>query len=389
MKKKLFFFALLSYFSICYPAAQNVVKIEVNPKELLYGECKLNDLVESIEYTPLETNDKCLIGQIANFDITERYIVVYCSKSEKIYLFHRNGRFICQVGSRGGGPGEYLNITGLFIDEIRNRIIIMSRYQRKQLNYDLKGKFTDDKSMDEKTADGLYRRMYNDHFFINTLNYNGNVPFAYEIRDFNLQLITENIKTVYFENPIITMIGSPHNYIYNNKIHTKELSLNDTIYTIENDYSFKPKYIINAGRYEVTKDLRAESDGPTFLKRSQDYVSFREFYETKDKLLIHYHFGNAISYYAYFDNNSRKTLYFKSEYGIPNDYDGGLDFWPKRQDNQYCISFYDAYKIKEHKGNNNQLKPKGSAETISRFEQIYQNLDEEDNPVMVIVKLKK
>ena len=210
---KLLFISLI----ICtsrYSIAQSVVKVEVTPLERSSGECRLSNFAETIEYIPLETNDKCLIGQIVFFDVSENYIVTYCIKSESIYLFHRNGHFICQVSNKGDGPKDFLTVYGLFIDEKSKRIIIIDGFKQKQLSYDLTGGFINSEPINAKESIGLYRRLHNGFFFISTPNYNGNVPFAYEIRDVNFKLITENIKTVYYERgPTINMMGVPfHKY---------------------------------------------------------------------------------------------------------------------------------------------------------------------------------
>ena len=383
---RLFLIGLLLFISH-YCVAQDVVKIVVNPYELPSGECKLSDLAESIEYIPLETNDKCLIGKVSDFDISEKYIVVYCYKSQSIYLFHRNGRLISKIGSYGEGPGEYVVISGLLIDEKRKRIIIFDGYKRKQLNYDLSGKCTSAISIESEV--GRYRRLHNDHFFIITKNYNGNVPFAYEIRDINLKLISENIKTVYYERrgSGVTMLGIPAHYLYNDKIHTKEISLNDTIYSIEKDYSYKPKYAINAGRYEVTTDVRAAFDD--FFRLLEVHVTFRNFFETKEKLLIFYNFGKTVPYYCYYDSSNQKLLYFKSKKGIPNNYDGGLDFWPERQDNQYWYAFYDAHIFEDELAEKKKETLKGDSKSIQSFNNLMKKLDPDDNPVLMIVKIKE
>ena len=238
------------------------------------------------------------------------------------------------------------------------------------------------------TSGGLFRRLHNDHYFIITANYNGNVPFAYEIRDINFKLISENVKTVYYERgPEINMLGFPIHYLYNDKIYAKELSLNDTIYSIEKDYSFRPKYVVNAGRYEVSTDLRA-ADGYTFIQRIPEFAIFAGFFENKDKLFVLYLFNNR-KYFCYYDKNNQEFLYFKSEKGIPNDYDGGLDFWPQRQDNRNLYAFYDAYLFKEELSAKKRETLKGDTKSIQLFNQLAQKIDSEDNPILVIVKIKE
>jgi len=78
--------------------------------------------------------------------------------------------------------------------------------------------------------------------------------------------------------------------------------------------------------------------------------------------------------------------------GIPNDYDGGLDFWPKQQQENEFITWHNAHLFLE---NENMIKPKGSAEAIEQFINVTQKIKEiqsesntESNPVIVIVKLQ-
>jgi hypothetical protein len=369
MNKYSFTIGLLILFGCTFKhqVSDALISINIDPNEISHGESKLSDFAESIEYIPLETTDECLIGRIGNFDISEKFIATYCFVANNVYLFHRDGRFINSVGRMGHGPGEYLGPSGAFIDEKRSRIIILDYYKKLQLNYDLDGRFVDSKSIDEGTTIGIYKQLYNDYFFVATRNYNGNVPFAYEIRDMDLQLITENISTVFFErrSTNITGVGVPHHYIYNDKIHAKELTLNDTIYSIEKDFSFNPKFIVNAGRYEVTTDIRAET-GERFFELMRSRVLLRNFFETKDRLLAHYHYENKL-YYSYYDKKSRKLFYFNSEDGIPNDIDGTVNYWPRRQDNRLWYAFYEA----EH------------------FSNTLDNVAPDDNPVLMIVKIKE
>ena len=364
-----------------YITSQDMVKIVVNPNENPYGEYKLSDLAESIEYIPLETNEKCLIGFISFFDISENYIVICDGRARKVCLFNRKGRFISEISSYGNGPGDYLIITGLFIDEKRNRIIIITgSYESKQLYYDLEGKFISYTSM--KVNSGNYQIFHNDHFFLTSVNYNGNVPFAYEIRDIDFQFISENIKTVSFERlkgQSFRPTSALH-YLYKDKIHTKETTLNDTIYSIENDFSYKPKYVVNAGKYEITTNVRTRGD-------FSGHVLFSDLFEADGKLFISYTFENEK--FSYYDNNSRKLLYFKSKKGIPNDYDGGFDFWPVKQNNQYLYKFYDAYLFEDELKEKKKDTLKGSSQSIQSFNKLIKELDSEDNPVLMIVKIKE
>lgn len=384
-------YKLLLVVSLFQYLSGGVVRVQVDPEKNTLGECTLSHFVESIEYVPLETNDKCLISNIKDFDISDNYIIVTCVKTRVAYLFHRDGRFISQVGDVGGGPGEYLGgASSVFIDEKREQVLIVAQYQKKLLVYNLKGKFLRAEDMGQNNSVGSYRLFYNDLFYIDTRNYNGNFPFVYEIRSRDFNLITEDIPSVPFEKRgnIWTGVGAHGKYIYDGKVHTKELSLNDTIYIIGNDFSYKPKYVVNAGKYEVTPELRGESDGYEYLKKMESCVSFKSFFETDNCLLFSYLYGKEKFYYCYYEKNKQKLFHFPSNTGIPNDYDGGLDFWPQKQNGRMWYAFYNAYLFEEAMSSEKKIPLKGPVKDICAYDNLMKKLDVDDNPILVIVKLK-
>lgn len=80
--------------------------IKIDPKSKTSGILGLSDLVESVEYVPLETTAKCLVGILPReFDVSKNYIVLNCWKTNQIYLFRRNGSFVCLVGGGGSEKG--------------------------------------------------------------------------------------------------------------------------------------------------------------------------------------------------------------------------------------------------------------------------------------------
>jgi hypothetical protein len=351
--------------------------------------------VESIEYVPLETKESCLIGSISFFDISDNYITVRCLNTGIIYLFKRNGRFINKIGNIGEGPGEYTkNVSSIFIEEDKKQVIVHVKYPSPRfLKYDLSGKFTGTELMEEKAGTGLFIRLFNNHFFKMFMDNAPNRPYVYEILTRDFRLVKEAVKTVPVERKggVITISAPPRPYVYNGKVHVRESSLNDTLYVIDKDFSFTPKYLIDAGRYKMSVESRSD---PEFIRRLYDYVQCNLVFETENFLLLAYFYGEdgkgkGISHYAYYGKNTGKLLYFSSKTGIPNDYDGGIDLWPQRQDDNIFYAFYDAYLFSEQMTAGKKSVPAGPKEAIQSFNRMYQKLDPEDNPVLIIVKTKQ
>ena len=87
-----------------------------------------------------------------------------------------------------------------------------------------------------------------------------------------------------------------------------------------------------------------------------------------------------------------KLYKFKSK-GYPNDYDGGIDFETgfveqKNRVARTVISVPDFISYLEEKKSDNR-KIKGPQSAVDAFKKLAKKVDEEDNPIIMIMKLKE
>jgi hypothetical protein len=397
MKKIPYLFCLFLISLVVYPQS-SLTKISINPNSQKKGDLTLSSLVESVEYVPLETGDNILVGVISMFDISENYILVKCRNTGIIYLFQRNGRFVSKIGNIGGGPGEYVeyDVSAIFIEEDKKQVIVLVKYPAPRfLRYSLSGKFVDTEPVEDKAGAWLFIKLFDNHFFKMFIGNHPDCPYVYEVRTRDFRLVKEAVKTVPVERRggWMTVSAPSRPYVFNGQVHVRESSLNDTLYAIDGkDFSFKPKYLIDAGRYKMSLEMRSNPD--EFNKRLSEYVQCNMVFETKTSLLLTYLYGengngNLMSHYAYYEKNTGKLLYFSSQTGIPNDYDGGIDMWPQRQDNHICYAFYDAYLFSEKSSGQKKPAPKGTDQAVQSFDNFHRKLNPDDNPVLVIMKMKQ
>lgn len=360
--------------------------IHINPINIKKGNIVLNDIATHIEYIPLETKPNCLIGEIGFFDISSNYIVVFCNKSNAIYLFKHDGTFVTKIGNEGNGPGEYLGlaVTGIFLDENNQWIIIQTRYPQNLLYYDLQGNYIKTKKTDENM--NTIQFLHNDHFLVTYVNSNGRVPYIYEMRTLNLSVVSRFGTALPYK-----LVGAPDEgantlifptvcyYLYEDKLHVKQTNLNDTLFAVTKD-SYYPKYLINAGKYEITPELRG--DFKNFIYRIDNYVKLNNIFETKEYLLFSFLYERKI-HYCYYDKKMNTIFQFASDGGIPNNLDGGLPFWAREQRNEYLYGFYSAESFEEMRHKKRQ--PNRSKE----LDKLVYQLDFDDNPVIVAVRLKE
>ena len=96
-------------------------------------------LLSSFEVIQLENSDEALVSHTSAYAISENYVGL--NSSGKYKLFDRKGKFLRDISVNGQGPSEFnIAIYDSYIDEINNRIYLLSFMANKILVFDLEGK---------------------------------------------------------------------------------------------------------------------------------------------------------------------------------------------------------------------------------------------------------
>ena len=110
----------------------DVAEVFENKKEL-----RLSQFATEASYIKLETNPDCLIAMVGNLRLGKKYLVLSNGFQGKIFLFTSTGKFIKTIGSMGKGPGEYISISGLEIDEEEKYLFLTDNGQKRLIRYGL------------------------------------------------------------------------------------------------------------------------------------------------------------------------------------------------------------------------------------------------------------
>lgn len=107
--------------------------------------------VADVEYVRLETTDEVLMCGVSLSDVsvlasvTDKYIITYELKRGDIFVFNRNGKIVDHFNRKGGGSQEYAYISGhsggVIFDEKNEEIFVCSHNQNKIQVYSLSGKY--------------------------------------------------------------------------------------------------------------------------------------------------------------------------------------------------------------------------------------------------------
>ena len=277
--------------------AQQIIKVDIENAIGSNKHLKLSEIVDEIDYIPLETTRDNYIGYIEKIKFVENLIFVQTFNPSSLYSFNYDGQFIAKIGNQGKGPNEYNYLASFAINEKYQEVIIYGLQPSKILIYDYDGIL-------KKELNGFDSKL--DHVFdIEFLSQNsfvkmqsnsfGNTPFSYIIYSDEI-IIKESVKPVQFS--INGSFGSANEFSYyriNNNIFIKENLLNDTIYKITPSYQFKPVYLFEAGKYACPIELR------------KNFMSFFERGDLKYFLLKRvFDFHNYLIFFFDFDKKWQK-----------------------------------------------------------------------------------
>ena len=104
-------------------------------------ELPFSAFVDTIELIPLETTEENLIGEITRLIFNDGTYYIRSTNSmqnAKLFVFDENGKYLKKISKQGGGPEEYIEFKD-FTMTIDNQVVIAD-YQ-KLLYFDSEGKF--------------------------------------------------------------------------------------------------------------------------------------------------------------------------------------------------------------------------------------------------------
>jgi hypothetical protein len=322
----------------------------------------LSELTDDVDIVRLETNDSCLIKRTTQVYITDNYIGTPDGKTDLSFkLFDRKGHYVAQIGSKGQGPHEYLGLYCASIDEAAGRIYLAEFVNAdKLLCYDLAGKHIENIPF-------YFKRLSKPQFFIkNDTVTVVSMPF----RSQEMLLFQQNMK-----GELIRFVPPPADFdLDKTEYYDEELFLTRNKGVFSFHYTgIDTLYGYDAKSNRLVPQFSLQMDGkkmrfPVYFEWP-DHFFFID-WVTKTKILVDKHTGNA--------------QYVK----IINDFLGGLEVEYLMCNNDYAVIICEAFKLRQDLEKALE-KPGLSQEVRDRMIELVDSIDDDDNPVLVIGKLKQ
>lgn len=387
MKSKFLVLMMLLAIS-CKSPDKDLYKFD--PRTLKENKITLSEIADDITYIPLDNSYP--LGRIYNIKFINNTIY-FCSKDLGVLAFDRKEKSLWKIGSVGRGPGEYTYFSDFTVDDKTETIYILDRGQVIKV-YSKLGHYLKSFSLQHygESIDAI--EFYNSKLVVTYAIQFGNAKYEWIAFD----TLGNVIKKKDREIPMFSanFAGREAIYRFENRISYWN-QYSDTIFSILPDLSEEPSLIISPGEHRIprsklTMEQLLHSNWMTLLsifETSRFHVVKYSYNKSPAILLIDKH--NEDPFLIEFESDGASGEYLS---GIVNDLDGGPSFVPETYfseiSREYMVGWIDPYKIKAHIASNEFKKstPK-YPEKKEELEELANSLKETDNPIIMVVRLKK
>jgi hypothetical protein len=312
-------------------------------------------------------------------------------KDAGILKYDKSGKLICKIGNLGRGPGEYQHFMDYAIDEKSDNVYVMEPGTIKV--YSSTGRFVRDIKYEKHISFvGGDIEIFNSKIFIPDYLITGDSKNNWVFLDTLGNFVSKKVNSI---PPFKSNTGIEGSiYKFGNQIYYYNL-YNDTIFSVGSDLKSSPAYLFTKGDHRWPIGM-VKNDSESWRRIFKPLKMF----ETKHfiVLLFSYLDRSAISI---IDKQTRKVFIAsmkKGEYSEPNlinDLDGGMPFgqdinYYNDNKSEYLVQLITPFDLKAHIATNEFITGNFKyPEKKKELEKLANSLNETDNPVLMMVTLKK
>jgi len=350
---------------------------------------KLSDLgAIDVQYIPLETTKQNVLPEIKNIVFGKSFFLIHSYAN--INMFRYNGLFVTKIGKEGRGPDEITVGHDIDINPKDESIYLVDGWLQKFLVYNRDGKLM--RSFKSPLKVAINFRITNDGILCYNDNNMARTNNSFILTDTLGKVIMNYPNTYKWQDKTNRTVGYLHEnlfYRFSNQLFKKEM-YSDTVFVYRNK-AFKPHLIIDVGKLRITPEARTNAPVAYII---HNFLTPQKLFEWGDYIYYEFYFqpdgkNEGFSLIASKVNNFR--VLFDPEKGLINDFDGGPNIMPQTvKDNNTLVAWIEAIQLKNYIASETfkNSKPKYPGKK-KELEKLAKSLKETDNPVLVLVSLKK
>ena len=373
----------------------------IDPRTFVENQITLADIADDISYVPFD--DTILLGVTYSNEITTDNIYI-SMRDVGILKYDRQGKFVGIIARRGRGPGELQYGFNFAVDERTGNVFVIDHSYITKV-YSDNGTFLREISLNsiEEFGWGGDIAIFNSLLFYPNSLGTGNSKYAWVFLDTLGNLVASKKNSVpHFQT---NSERDATIYKFGNRLSYFNY-FNDTIFSISPDLSYKGEYLFAQGEHRwpkngITTGSIAETSAQIFKLFDPGKIL-----ETKRFIIERYSYLD-IGGTCFIDKKSKKTFLpiklienptwqnvRKYTSNLINNLDGGMALksfnYYSENDSEYLTSFIDPFSLKtyissEEFKNSTAKYPEKKKE----LEKLASSLKETDNPVLMLVRLKK
>jgi hypothetical protein len=345
-----------------------------------------------VEYISLETNND-FINQGIVMDIGEKFILVKNNVMDgNIFVYDRKGHALRIINRKGQGPEEYINFSSIILDEEKDEIFVNDHHSSKIIVYDLIGNYKRSIKHKENT---IYIPIYNfDKDYL--ISFDANTQFYQlfneERRKQSHFIVSKTDGSIFKEIAVpfkqakstaLFKYDASNKLVGDAKISFEPIIYDsgnwilvepsaDTLFSYNNEYQIKP-FIT---RIPSIQDM----DPEVFL--FPVIMTDRYYFMRSVKKDFNFETRNGFSTIELLYDRQEKTIHEYAIYNGDFSLENPINMRIRTLNNEEIVFVYkyDVFNLL------NNLK-KGQLK--GQLKEIAEKLDEEDNPVLMLVKHKK
>jgi hypothetical protein len=347
----------------------------------------ISEIADNVEYIELKTPEDVIITKIRDVEQIDDCLIIHARLD--VYLFHKNGKFIRQVGSRGQGPGEYIVPVNVEIDRKRKEIVISDT--QKVLFYDLDGNFLRSKKWKDIAFIGVSDSiLWMGSITTNRQKYKA-VAVSLQAPGDTLACIPNSLYGPVRNSGYATavMVNFTLFYHKDDLLYFKGDASNDTIWKLSGVH-VKPYAFIDMGKYKLPLEFEPwYSSYDAFLKNCEKYWGIFSLVEDDRYFFLLSESRkpdkeNSVLKYIVYDKKQKKGFSVEDSKGMgfSDDILGGPPVWARWISDEYYIDVITTEELLEHTKSGNFTPPSPLKEQLSR-------MNEYDNDLIILCRRKK
>jgi hypothetical protein len=371
-------------FSSCN-SNQNLITIDA--EAFINRNILLSEIASDVIWIPISSDQK--IKSILLINVLNEKIFL-SAHPHGIWALDFQGNFLYDIGKKGKGPGEYYYYGEWAIDELNERMFVLDRNAIKIYGIDGRYTRTIDISAYNAVFDAIAFKSDSIYLFEN---------IKYGRAKYNWLIIDDQGREVgarYNSYPEFQSRAEKYSRLffrYNNNFRYWN-TLNDTIFEMSGSSSVS-KYLFAKGQnrlssqnYDDIENFSRKIFQPSDIFETDKYLFVNYFMEKKHGIAMFDKQKNVVFSMEQEDQGIGK------DYGFINDLDCGVNFSPMEMidigSKIYFMGWVDVYQLKTHVASETfkAATPKYPEKKL-QLEQLANSLNDNDNPVLMLVKLKE